>query len=72
MALVKLKCTIPPQFFTDYLCLHKVEGRWHIFKRKRSQSMIRIGIVGLGWWGKQIVTWLLQGVFSVAPSGSSH
>jgi hypothetical protein len=34
--------------------------------------MIRIGIVGLGWWGKQIVTWLLQGVFSVAPSGSSH
>ncbi|MET0873755.1 MAG: hypothetical protein ABWX81_03030 [Pseudolabrys sp.] len=34
MALVKLKCAIPPQFFTDYLCLLKVEARRHIVQKK--------------------------------------
>jgi hypothetical protein len=31
---VKLKCTVPPQFFTNYLCLLKVEGRSQIVQRK--------------------------------------
>jgi len=32
-AFVKLKCAIPPRFFTDYLCLLKVEGRWQIVQK---------------------------------------
>src|SRR5689334_7182779 len=27
-AFVKVKCQLPPRFFTDYLLLLKVEGRW--------------------------------------------
>lgn len=33
MAFVKLKCAIPPRFFTDYLCLLKVEGRWQVAQK---------------------------------------
>lgn len=33
MAFVKLKCAIPPRFFTDYLSLLKVEGRWQIAQK---------------------------------------
>jgi hypothetical protein len=33
MAFVKLKCAIPPRFFTDYLCLLKVESRWQVAQK---------------------------------------
>jgi hypothetical protein len=33
MAFVKLKCAIPPRFFTDYLCFLKVEGHWQIAQK---------------------------------------
>jgi len=29
-AFVKLECAIPPRYFTDYLSLLKVEGRWQV------------------------------------------
>ena len=29
-AFVKLKCQIPPRYFTDYLCFLKVEGTWQL------------------------------------------
>jgi hypothetical protein len=32
-AFVKLKCAIPPRFFTDYLSLLKVEGRWQVAQK---------------------------------------
>ena len=32
-AFVKLKCQLPPRFFTDYLLLLKVEGRWQIVQK---------------------------------------
>jgi Putative lumazine-binding len=32
-AFVKLKCQIPPQFFTDYLCFLKVDGRWQVAQK---------------------------------------
>jgi len=32
-AFVKLKCAIPPRFFTDYLNLLKLEGRWWIVQK---------------------------------------
>jgi putative lumazine-binding protein len=33
MAYVKLKCAIPPRFFTDQLSLLKIEGRWQIAQK---------------------------------------
>ena len=33
MAFVKLKCAIPPRFFTDYLSLLKVQGKWQIAQK---------------------------------------
>ena len=33
MAYAKLKCAIPPRFFTDYLSLLKVEGRWQVAQK---------------------------------------
>jgi hypothetical protein len=30
---VKLNCAIPPRFFTDYLSLLKVEGRWQVAQK---------------------------------------
>ena len=33
MAFVKLKCAIPPRFFTDYLCFLKVENRWQVVQK---------------------------------------
>lgn len=33
MAFVKLKCAIPPRFFTDYLCFLKVEGKWQVAQK---------------------------------------
>lgn len=33
MAFVKLKCAIPPRFFTDYLCFLKVEEKWQIAQK---------------------------------------
>lgn len=30
---VKLKCQIPPRFFTDYLNLLKVDGRWVVAQK---------------------------------------
>jgi hypothetical protein len=32
-AFVKLKCQIPPRYFTDYLCFLKVEGKWQIAQK---------------------------------------
>ncbi len=32
-ALVKVKCAIPPRFFTDYLSLLKIEGRWQVAQK---------------------------------------
>src|SRR5690242_2349769 len=29
-AFVKLKCQLPPRYFTDYLLLLKVDGRWQV------------------------------------------
>ena len=33
MAYVKLKCAIPPRFFTDQLLLLKIDGRWQIAQK---------------------------------------
>ena len=32
-AFVKLKCAIPPRFFTDYLCFLKTDGRWQVAQK---------------------------------------
>ena len=32
-AFVKLKCAIPPRFFTDYLCFLKVEDKWQVAQK---------------------------------------
>ena len=32
-ALVKVKCQIPPRFFTDYLSLLKIDGRWVVAQK---------------------------------------
>jgi hypothetical protein len=32
-AFVKLKCQLPPRFFTDYLLLLKVDGRWQVAQK---------------------------------------
>jgi Putative lumazine-binding len=32
-ALVKVKCQLPPRFFTDYLSLIKVDGRWVVAQK---------------------------------------
>jgi Putative lumazine-binding len=40
-AFVKLRCALPPVFFTDYLSFLKVEGKWQVaqkvFARERRQ-----------------------------------
>jgi hypothetical protein len=33
MAFVKLKCAIPPRFFTDQLSLLKIDGHWQIAQK---------------------------------------
>jgi len=33
MAFVKLKCAIPPRFFTDYLSLLKIDGNWQVAQK---------------------------------------
>ena len=33
MAFVKLRCAIPPRFFTDQLSLLKIDGRWQIAQK---------------------------------------
>ena len=32
-AFVKLKCAIPPRFFTDYLNFLKIDGRWQVAQK---------------------------------------
>lgn len=32
-AFVKLKCAIPPRFFTDYLSFLKIDGRWMVAQK---------------------------------------
>ena len=32
-ACAKLSCAVPPKFFTDYLTLLKLEGRWQIISK---------------------------------------
>jgi hypothetical protein len=38
-AVVKLKCAIPPRFFTDYLCFLKANGRWRVAQKVFSIEM---------------------------------
>lgn len=33
LAFVKLKCAIPPRFFTDLLSLLKIDGRWQVAQK---------------------------------------
>ena len=33
MALVKLKCQLPPRYFTDLLSFLKVDGRWQVAQK---------------------------------------
>jgi Putative lumazine-binding len=33
MAQVKLKCAIPPKFFTDELAMLKIDGRWQVAQK---------------------------------------
>ena len=33
MAVVRLRCAIPPRFFTDVLSLLKIEGRWQVAQK---------------------------------------
>jgi putative lumazine-binding protein len=33
MAYVKLRCAIPPRFFTDQLSLLKIDGRWQVAQK---------------------------------------
>jgi hypothetical protein len=39
MAYVKLKCAIPPRFFTDQLSLLKIDGRWQIAQKVYATEM---------------------------------
>ena len=39
MAYVKLKCAIPPRFFTDQLSLLKIGGRWQIAQKVYATEM---------------------------------
>jgi hypothetical protein len=39
MAYVKLKCAIPPRFFTDQLSLLKIDGRWQIAQKVFTTEM---------------------------------
>jgi hypothetical protein len=32
-AFVKLKCAIPPRFFTDYLSFLKIDGKWQVAQK---------------------------------------
>jgi hypothetical protein len=32
-AFVKLKCAVPPRYFTDYLSLLKLAGRWQVVQK---------------------------------------
>jgi hypothetical protein len=32
-AFVKLKCAVPPRFYTDYLCFMKVDGAWVVVQK---------------------------------------
>ena len=38
-AWVKLKCAIPPRFFTDYLCFLKIEGKWQVAQKVFATEM---------------------------------
>ena len=32
-AFVKLKCQLPPRYFTDYLCFLKIDGKWKVAQK---------------------------------------
>lgn len=38
-AFVKVKCAIPPRFFTDYLSLLKIDGRWQVAQKVFATEM---------------------------------
>ena len=42
-AFVKLKCAIPPRFFTDYLSLLKVDGRWQVAQKVFATEVDKAG-----------------------------
>ena len=33
MALAKVKCQLPPRYFTDLLSLLKIDGRWQVAQK---------------------------------------
>ena len=47
MAYVKLKCAIPPRFFTDQLSLLKIDGRWQIAQKVFMTEMRMISLLPL-------------------------
>jgi hypothetical protein len=38
-AFVRLKCAIPPRFFTDYLCFLKIDGKWQVAQKVFSTEL---------------------------------
>jgi hypothetical protein len=32
-AFVKVKCQLPPRYFTDYLCFLKIDGKWKVAQK---------------------------------------
>jgi hypothetical protein len=38
-AWVKLKCALPPRFFTDYLCFLKIDGKWQVAQKVFATEM---------------------------------
>jgi hypothetical protein len=38
-AFVKVKCQIPPRYFTDYLSLLKIDGRWQVVQKVFATQM---------------------------------
>jgi hypothetical protein len=45
-AFVKVKCAIPPRFFTDYLSLLKIDGRWQVAQKIFAIEVREAGNVG--------------------------
>jgi len=43
MAFVKVKCAIPPRFFTDQLSLLKIDGQWQVAQKVFSTEIRNAG-----------------------------
>ncbi len=42
-AMVKVNCQIPPRYFTDYLNLLKIDGRWLVVQKIFATEMRHVG-----------------------------